>query len=394
MNHFIQLEQKCRNADLFQAIISNCPQESAFFYWTELGTTLPFYYPEQNGISFPFIIHNDEPINPHREPLLSDLRLNSGKHLYNGHIYRLLEIDDQKNWHLSVSRYFDILNSADALSFYLKIAYINQTEDLFHLELEKWKKRFNQVRNNQFRDYVAGLAISAPLFQILPNGGLKLLFARNSAKKATGFGQKHICPAGMMECWEQHQMERKAIDDRRENNQETITNNLMSLHHFLALLGKELLEETLFIRPDDWQNNPYFHLIEPFFESQNQYGHQYLSELLSHQILPNWHPIVQDLKNQPSSEALLQVLNYSSNHIFYIIDIFNFRPEFILPIYLKSKINEQINWEYEDVQTATWHNEGELERWVGEQWQDWCSAGIASAYLGAKKYFQQQRLKS
>ena len=72
-----------------------------------------------------------------------------------------------------------------------------------------------------------------------------------------------------------------------------------------------------------------------------------------------------------------------------VIDAFNFRPEIIQPIYIQGELNKLVNWEYEDEpEIITWKNLEELNKWLEDNYYDWCPPGLAAAYLGAKNYFE------
>ena len=258
-----------------------------------------------------------------------------------------------------------------------------------------WEKRADDVLNNMFSNYIAGIAFSAPTFRIEDNGSLSLMFAEGSPSKQAGAGQKHVCPAGMLEFF-------KPLDAGQE----------LTLRQFKAIICKELLEETVFGSEFSLKEDSiYSHYVSQFSNSlpgKTLTSTNDLMNTIENVLIPNWDCIWSDFPywqelfrkgdkpRSPSLMPLRSIQNFDPDEdpYFTIVDALCFRPEIIIPIYQQDPLEALVNWEYKHdnnlgdaFEKYTWESIEQLEDWVVREAPSWCAPGIAAAYLGARHYF-------
>ncbi len=114
------------------------------------------------------------------------------------------------------------------------------------------------------------------------------------------------------------------------------------------------------------------------------YGLDHLQMLFA-QLLEKWK--VKGAGPKPLN-ALLD-MDISAWQPFFIVDAFRLRPEFIMPMYLDQSVEVFTNWEYEGFRedVLKFQNQTDAETLVNTQMLSWAEPGIAAAYLGATRYF-------
>lgn len=256
----------------------------------------------------------------------------------------------------------------------------NQNKSLSDV-VELWNNRMIDVHNKNFSNYIAGLAFSIPLFQVTKSG-LAVLLAKGSQQKAVGSGAKHIVPAGMVEFFSDMDPESFSFDD------------------FRALICKELLEELYFGNNIVHKHtSQYSRTINLFSDNQNERTYATYEEILDTVqkiVIPKWDDIWEKhgktKENIPSKVLLEKVLELKETDepYFMIVDALNSRPEIIKPIYFTEDVEVFLNWENVGIARVSFSNQQELENFVKKCHRDFCAPGIASIYLGARYYFENQ----
>lgn len=402
----IALEKKANNqtTKIINALLRAYPSQKKAIFQTDEGQMLPFTTITKNcSLPFNFPLKID-PIQSDQTRVgvdsLYEIRKNAGAHLYPGKILQLKKDKHDESYRLGHTIYTHILDSCDNVGSTLKRAWSRLDEKNMGVSERQqeikdissdigsmayiWNQRLNQVRAGDFSDYLAGLAFSLPMFQI-HESGLSLVCSEGSALKASGFGQKHICPAGMLETFNSHIDKDFTIED------------------FRAVASKELLEETLFGSKFKLkQNSVYSQYVRNFsteLAGQVEASYGMLNACVD-EVLRVWDVLWEDFEGwnkdvPPSNEAIKQVQQLSTENEpwFFIVDIMCFRPEIIKPLYLRGTFDCFLNWEYNnsynsEPEIISWRDEYELEDWVKDNHSDFCAPGIASAYLGARYYFQ------
>ncbi|MBS9783055.1 MAG: hypothetical protein KGV46_00690 [Pasteurella sp.] len=398
----VELEKKSNNktTQIINALLRAFPKHKKAIFQTDEGHMLPFTTVNKNcSPPFKFPLEIDAlQSKPHRVGLdsLYEIRKNAGANLYPGKILQLKK--DDKGYKLGHTIYTHILDSCDNVGSTLKRAWskLDEQNMSFAERQQKikeissdigamafiWSQRLNQVKQEDFSDYLAGLAFSLPMFHI-QESGLSLVCAEGSALKASGSGQKHICPAGMLEIF----------NSKIDKN--------FTIADFRAVASKELLEETLFGSKFKLKNSSIYSQYVRNFSTElaGQVEASYpMLNVCVEDLLKIWDDLWEDFEGwhkstPPSNEAIMQVQQLSMEKApwFFIIDIMNFRPEIIKPLYLRNSFDCFLNWEYKNnysvPEIISWKDQYELEDWVRDNHKDWCTPGIASAYLGARYYF-------
>lgn len=249
------------------------------------------------------------------------------------------------------------------------------------MAIDMWSKRIYAIHNKDFSSYVAGIAFSIPLFQVNKES-ITVLLAKGSHKKATGGGYKHIAPAGMMEFFSDETPKQFTFDD------------------FKALVCKELLEELYFgANIAHKKSTKYSRVIQMFsdnMEERTLVGYDEILSTVKDIVIPKWEEIWSELgkapKAIPSPVLLEKVLNFKETDKpwFMVVDSLNSRPEIIRPIYFTENVEVFLNWENVQAEKETFSNIDDLEQFVRDNHIDFCAPGMASVYLGARYYFENQ----
>lgn len=385
------LENNCKYSIFFDFLIKNDTECAKHLYRTDGGILLPFIYPNQHKVLFPMTICQSEidtKSKDDNDSLLEQRKILNAK-LFNGNIYRLVHQDQKTGeWKIAESCYFDILDSSDYLGSRLRAYYQqslenkNDNQENLKYFLNLWKERMKQVVSGDFSKYYAGLAFSVPTFRVLKDGSLQLLCAKGSQHKATSSGKRHVCPAGMLEYWSMTHMDE------------------LTFENFKSIATKEFFEETVLsnrlFKNSVEKNLKFKSYLNCFkddgFPQEIDIGFSTIDHNADI-LIQNWEDVWDDIGSNldiPSLEAIEQLRELkNSNGAFMVIDAFNFRPEIIQPIYIQGELNKLVNWEYEDEpEIITWKNLEELNKWLEDNYYDWCPPGLAAAYLGAKNYFE------
>lgn len=350
-------------------------------------------------------------------------RYHQGSMLYPGTIFSLQSIGED-GWKLGWTYYTEMIDSCDYVQARLREHWQRafdaqlSSDTIRHLMsgddeslhplgevAQMWWERAGSVTVGRFSDYLAAIAFSIPMFRICDNGRLQLLCAEGSLQKQAGAGQKHVCPAGMLEFFS-----RKG------------PGTSLSLEDFRTYVAKELLEETCFGSKFKLKPGSEFERQVSAFSTDMpgklDSSPTELRATLQDVILPHWDEIWADFpdiqsriatgnrKGIPSRTPLEMVLNMRApdgtpdNPWFVIVDALCFRPEIIKPLYLREELGALLNWEYkyedkgpsskEDAlfEIVEFTSEAQVEQWVQDNRRDWCAPGLAAAYLGAVHYFR------
>jgi hypothetical protein len=400
-----QLEQQA-NTVLYSLIDDlECILGDKSFFHRMGNVRLPFFFMDKERFGFPTFpipigdTNLDEP-NRGYDSLLRMRRYVQGKKIYPGSIYRLV-CAKPAGWELAKTIYPYILDDCDYLAFNIKSGWRDAYErnaggkDFLAASevVEEWKKRVRQVQRGDFSGYHAGIAFSIPIFQIMEDGSLRLQMAKGSSEKAAGAGAKHVVPAGMLEfCGE--------LDFK---------NTELTFPAFVSYIGKELIEETLLAnlhikdaakrRFDQVASS--HHLISSCESPNGKPGDATDVKSLNSDIktlLDDWDNRWKD--TPPSATPLRKIMELQSCNeetpCFCIVDAFNLRPEFIIPLYIKEDLDFCINWEYDKktFDRQPLRSMDEVVSFVSEGYKDWAAPGIAAAYFGAKYYFENLQSKS
>lgn len=424
--------------DITDDLVATFPEFDGFFHRVNGGPRLPFHLLTGPHAlpRFPMQVEPGKD-DPRKAPYLTDgeisnllnadsllrQRHHQGSTLYPGTIFSLKKIDED-GWKLGWTYYTEMIDSCDYVQARLrehwmrafdaqlssdKIRHLmsgngestNHLEDMAWL----WKERAASVTARRFSDYLAAIAFSIPIFRICDNGRLQLLCAEGSLQKQAGAGQKHICPAGMLEFF-----------DRKGSG------TSLSLEDFRTCVAKELLEETCFgskfkLKPESGFERQ-VSVFSTDMPGKLDASPAELRATLQDVILPQWDEIwadFPDIQNRittgdrkaiPSRTPLEMVLNMREpdgmpdNPWFVIVDAFCFRPEIIKPLYLREELGALLNWEYKQkdkgpsdkdddlFEIVEYTSEAQVEQWVQDNRRDWCAPGLAAAYLGAVHYFR------
>lgn len=401
-----------------------CPERQGIFSTTTRGTRLPVYIPPSGDTTFPTFpipvsteqrMPSEDLLAAQEKRSLHRQRLAQGSNVYPGTIYTLHK-GSSADWELGWTLYTDLIESCDQIAANLKEIWLDVRKsgitpedrrarmgsgagpDALGQVTNRWDIRASEVLNGRFDAYLAGIAFSAPTFRIEQNGSLTLLFAEGAPEKQSGAGQKHVCPAGMLEFWEP-----------------LGAGEALTLDQFKAIVAKELLEETVFGAKFALKEDSPFRLSVEKFSTETpgmmQASADDIMATLKGTILKGWDKIWQDFpawqtlvekKLKPPSPGLsplrsILAFDPEVDPCFLAIDALCFRPELIVPLYQFDPLSALVNWEYKHhgrlddaFETYTWETEQELEDWVAQERPNWCAPGIAAAYLGARHYFQER----
>ena len=173
-----------------------------------------------------------------------------------------------------------------------------------------------------------------------------------------------------------------------------------SFDDFRALICKELLEELYFGNNIVHKHtSQYSRTINLFSDNQNERTYATYEEILDTVqkiVIPKWEDIWEKhgktKENIPSKVLLEKVLELKETDepYFMIVDALNSRPEIIKPIYFTEDVEVFLNWENVGIARVSFSNQQELENFVKKCHRDFCAPGIASIYLGARYYFENQ----
>jgi hypothetical protein len=317
----------------------------------------------------------------------AEKRHNNQRHfVYPGLIYRLLATAKDGDWLLGQTVYTHLIESCDYLNFKIKAGWwkaksqSDQAADDYlknHSLAREWAKLAQGILTEQnFKPYLAGLAFSVPIFQVLEDGKLRIILAQDSNLKQADYGL-HMAPAGMLEFC-----------------QDDIEEKTLSLEAFQAIVAKELVEETLvgynFSAVADEYKRVLSFVDSGPHKSGDPYKASIVREIINNQILAKWNKVWKNPK-LPSKTPLKTVLTFNpkTRPSFWIVDCFTLRPEIIMPIYIKENLPEAFNWEVE--QNTAFYKEfskwSEVTNFILTERQRLSAPGLAGLYYGAKFYF-------
>ncbi|MDR0548004.1 MAG: hypothetical protein LBI10_01105 [Deltaproteobacteria bacterium] len=396
-----------RIPDLIDSILKVHDDLTPFFYQERIGhPRLQFFLMDPRTFGRPsfrrgLTITDSPSIPPDRgeDGLLNIRRAYSFSnkkpfHIYPGLIYRLISTGRRSSsWSLGRTVYTDLIESCDYLAFRIKSGWqtaMSKGEAAVTKFLKtdpavlEWRDLIKQILVGDFSHYLAGLAFSSPIFQVVDKGQhIKLLMGLGSSAKQANYGM-HVAPAGMLEF-------AQGDDD-----------NSLTLKNFQTILAKELIEETLVGKNFEAVKDNYkrkFSVMEaaisvdgvPF--PQNFGGYPFQTNLvrliIEDDILPHWDNYW--VKTPPSKTLLQKALSFNPDQqpSFWIVDSFTLRPEIITPIFVTEDLPNMLSWEYEETQKETkqFNNMDEVRNYVAETRSSWAAPGLAAMYLGAKHFF-------
>jgi hypothetical protein len=311
-------------------------------------------------------------------------------HIYDGLIYRLLKAKSPDKWLLGQTSYKQIMESCDYLSFKIKSGWVEALEIAKNggdsLAVEKFfnndsvvKEWYDLVQNlikGDFTKYLAGLAFSAPIFQVCENGSINLLLGKGSAAKQANYGM-HVAPAGMFE----YSPGDGQLDE-------------LTIPNFQTIVAKEMAEETLigenYSSVVDKYKRFFFVMESGMSLTGDPFRAEIVRMLFDKDIIENWNQIW--VNNPPPSKTpLIKILNLNPNihKSFWIVDCFILRPEIIIPLYITETITAVLNWEFEaaSLEIKNFRNWDNVLDYLNEHSNAWCAPGLASLYLGSKYFF-------
>ncbi len=324
-----------------------------FFYKTSNKRRLPFYLSEFKP-SFPFNVdHQQKCSSPDRgETSLAEQRrqeaLAKKRVFYPGNIFRLVSINNEKTI-IAPSRYDHILDDCDYLRENIFKGWgvcKDETAQKSFLKnapiIQEWLEKIKNIKKGDFSIYEAGIAFTIPIISHENTGKLKLLRAKSSDAKSAGAKKFHCCPAGMLEF--------SSMDHFKEIN----------FNNFKQYILKEVLEETQ--------------------------GHNEL-EKETRSLLALKRRIDQIVYNNSEQinpvEIIEKVVDLKQlDEVYFIVDAFRLRPEFIIPIDLMGGFDVNTNWEYQELEAnpVIINSENDLDI-LANEFNFWAEPGIAAAYL-------------
>lgn len=395
--------------------------------WVETDNGTKLTYIKKPKLNFPLKLDKPENIPApiqREDSLFEQKKLTSN--VYISVDIALNRIDEQGQAYMGYTTYDKVLNNNDYFPSRLRVYIAEILEDQKHKDLNpkdknhwltafevlkpyfhdpnhkisklanEWYQRLTRlVENNDYHN--SAIAVSLPIFKkpsADTQGKLVLLSNKMNHKKATGDQQFHIMPAGMFEY----------PDDEKEKEKL----NEITFEHLLLCGAKELVEEILL--PDGIILRPrskYYLVCRPFNDlnehSQNMdFG--MLKATLEY-LYNSWPYIENDIeqyaKNKKSQKNIIEPLKIVMDWInraeepehHLIIDVLNLRPEVVIPIYIDAEFPFLSNWEYDHSASAkqeypSFAQKEDITTWIENKKDDWCTPGLASAVIGAKRFFE------
>ena len=211
---------------LIRQIVEIYPDTSGFFTTVTDGTSkirLPFHICP-HPLKFPLSVSTDVPrTKRRREGSIVRERIARGFQRHNGVKYRLKRVEPDGRIHVAYGTYFDALDSCDylqdrifswwgSLDPWLQRQYLKRSS-----VVQEWVKNIRAILTNDFSGYHAVMGFTLAWIREREDGSCELLTTTGSRKKATGFGERHLCPAGMFEpCFDENQTRSEiSFDDMR-----------------------------------------------------------------------------------------------------------------------------------------------------------------------------------
>jgi hypothetical protein len=379
-----ELEQRgyLLSSVLMREVVGKYPTELAdLFYKTKREFYLPFF--DLTGTlgppQFPLRVTSEVTTLTARgnDSLLLQRERAASSTMYNGNIYRLVTAKSGQ-WSIGRTRYFNILDECDYLRSRIfiewsKIHNRQSSEVNSFLTssplIKEWLSNVTGIRDGDFSNYHAGLALTVPIFIANEDSSLTLYVAEGSPKKAVGQGKLHCCPAGMMEFGDDEGI--------KEYPYETWKLNAL----------KELVEETLLHAKD----------IEDVELTSDQGFEKMKRESSTFQDIRRKVEIIIELHrksnfNMAAVDACSS-FDISRSPMFLIVDAFRLRPEFIVPIYIREKDMKGkefkliTNWENESDHQLRFKSLEDAEEQLTCTYTNWAEPGLAAALLGVKHWF-------
>ncbi|MDR2368547.1 MAG: hypothetical protein LBF58_10670 [Deltaproteobacteria bacterium] len=393
-----QAEREVGN--LIADVIEARPELAGFFFEVEgRGTRLPFFELKEEYFGrpkFPLTVKIGQTTKPdrggdslYRIRKAEKIEKRVEYFVYPGLTYRLLSVG-KGNWVLGQTEYTHLTESCDYLNFKIKSGWLragSQGRDYAvnflksdPVALEWAGLALGIMNGGVFGSYLAGLAFSAPIFQICGNGNLRLLLAEGSYLKMADYGV-HVAPAGMLEY---------SPGDAKSGT--------LDLEAFQTIVAKELVEETLLGKDFGAIDGRYRRLFTVMESGPHDFGDPFrariVRSLLEEDVIPNWGEIWKRKDRAPSQQPLRGALclNPNAHPSFWVVDSFVLRPEIITPLYIDDDLPSALNWEYEKgvVIDQSFSTFGAVLDYVLQNRNAWTAPGLAALYFGARLYFERK----
>lgn len=389
------LEQCVSKQDLFDVLTTAFPDiKNHIKHYQDIA--LP--YIEQEPLIFPLQYISDIATDYHRRSNSLFLQKLYQSNLYAGHQYALHKVVDGDAI-ITDTTYDKALDHNDFLASRLRV-YLAEAMQQHHFEsildcvpllhdvtqplgrlAQEWYSRFSLVVQGYYQHSAMG--ISVPIFQ-KDGQKLKVLGAKMNRQKATGNGVYHVVPSSMFDI-----IEYKPFIDFRD---------------VLIVVAKEMLKEAFLPKSISMDSNSHFKAILHLLHLTDSY--QTLSFELMIEVFKlveqHWMNIVEDIEEysrirskvkyeilEPFRQVLQAIIYHQPLEHYLVVDMYNLRPEIIIPIYISSDFPVLLNWEFAKKQdNPHWKNREEFQAWLVEHHQDWCSPALAAMVLGVEQFWE------